>query len=85
MKNLRRKTSWLHLVVLLVLVGAAVHGLTWAGWLERPESIYVDLWHRLAGRRYVPQHVAKVIWEEFRDPALVWRVVCAELWMRNFF
>ena len=30
MKNLRRKTSWLHLFILLVLVGAAVQGMTWA-------------------------------------------------------
>ena len=28
MKNYRRKTSWLHLFILLVLVGAAVQGLT---------------------------------------------------------
>ncbi|MBM4300388.1 MAG: hypothetical protein FJ121_02495 [Deltaproteobacteria bacterium] len=58
MKNLRRKTTWLHLVILLVLVGAAVHSLTWAGWLRRPESLYSDLWHRLAGLRYKPAHVA---------------------------
>ncbi len=54
MKNFRRKTTWLHLSILLVLVGAAVQGLTWAGWLERPENIYRDLWHQLAGRRYAP-------------------------------
>jgi len=64
MKNFRRKTSWLHLVILLVLVGAAVQGITWAGWLERPESIYSDLWHRLAGLRYSPQHVVIVTLDE---------------------
>jgi adenylate cyclase len=64
MKNFRRKTTWLHLVILLVLVGAAVQGITWAGWLERPESIYSDLWHQLAGRRYSPEHVAIVTLDE---------------------
>ena len=78
MKNFRRKTSWLHLVVLLVLVGAAVHGMTWAGWLERPESIYADLWHRLAGRRYTPAHVAIVTLDQTtldehpEDPLVCW-------------
>ncbi len=64
MKNYRRKTSWLHLFILLVLVGAAVQGMTWAGWLESPESIYSDLWHRLAGVRYKPAHVAIVTLDE---------------------
>jgi adenylate cyclase len=64
MKNFRRKTTWLHLIILLVLVGAAVQGITWAGWLERPESIYSDLWHQLAGRRYSPEHVAIVTLDE---------------------
>jgi adenylate cyclase len=64
MKNFRRKTSWLHLVALLVLVGAAVQTITWAGWLARPENIYTDLWHRLAGLRYAPEHVAIVTLDE---------------------
>jgi adenylate cyclase len=63
-KNYRRKTSWLHLVILLVLVGAAVHGMTWAGWLASPESMYSGLWHRLAGVRYQPAHVAIVTLDE---------------------
>ena len=78
MKNFRRKTSRLHLVVLLVLVGAAVQGMTWTGWLERPESIYVDLWHRLAGCRYKPAHVAIVTLDQAtldaypQDPLVCW-------------
>jgi adenylate cyclase len=63
-KNYRRKTSWLHLFILLVLVGAAVQGMTWAGWLASPESVYSDLWHRLAGVRYTPEHVAIVTLDE---------------------
>jgi adenylate cyclase len=78
MKNFRRKTSWLHLAVLLVLVGAMVQGLTWAGWLEKPESIYADLWHQLAGRRYPPEHVAIVTLDQAtldehpQDPLVCW-------------
>jgi adenylate cyclase len=78
MKNLRRKTAWLRLVALLVLVGAMVQGITWAGWLERPESIYTDLWHQLAGRRYAPQHVAIVTLDQptlddhAEDPLVCW-------------
>jgi CHASE2 domain-containing sensor protein len=64
MINFRRKTSWLHLVILLVLVGAAVQSITWPGWLKRPESIYSDLWHRLAGVRYPPEHVVIVTLDE---------------------
>ena len=60
MKNYRRKTTWLHLFILLILVGAAVQSMTWAGWLASPERMYSDLWHRLAGVRYQPQHVAIV-------------------------
>jgi adenylate cyclase len=63
-KNYRRKTSWLHLIILLILVGAAVQGTTWAGWLESPERIYSDMWHRLAGVRYTPEHVAIVTLDE---------------------
>jgi len=63
-KNYRRKTSWLHLFILLILVGAAVQSMIWAGWLASPESMYSDLWHRLAGVRYQPAHVAIVTLDE---------------------
>jgi adenylate cyclase len=78
MKNLRRKTSWLHLVVLLGLVGAIVQGIAWLGWLEKPENIYGDLWHQLAGRRYTPEHVAIVALDQETlddhpdDPLVCW-------------
>ncbi|OGR26973.1 MAG: hypothetical protein A2139_04430 [Desulfobacca sp. RBG_16_60_12] len=54
----------MHLIILLALVGTAVQGITWAGGLERPESIYSDLWHRLAGPRYPPEQVAIVTLDE---------------------
>ena len=78
MKNYRRKTSWLHLLILLVLVGAAVQGITRAGWLESPERVYSDLWHRLAGCRYLPSHVAIVTLDQTtldehpEDPLVCW-------------
>ena len=65
-KILRRKDTPLFLA-LLVAVGAVVAGITWAGWLERPEILYYDLWHQLAGVRYQPQHVVIVALDE-ADP-----------------
>ncbi|MCX5893133.1 MAG: adenylate/guanylate cyclase domain-containing protein [Deltaproteobacteria bacterium] len=62
-KILRRKDTSLFLA-LLVAVGAVVAGITWAGWLERPENLYYDLWHQLAGVRYQPQHVVIVALDE---------------------
>ena len=62
-KILRRKDTPLFLA-LLVAVGAAVAGITWAGWLERPEILYYDFWHQLAGVRYQPQHVVIVALDE---------------------
>ena len=62
-KILRRKDTPLFLA-LLVAVGAVVAGITWAGWLERPEILYYDLWHQLAGVRYQPQHVVIVALDE---------------------
>ncbi len=60
----RRKDNLLLVVVLLLVVYGAVAGMTWAGWLERPEEIYYDLWHQLAGVRYQPQHVVIVALDE---------------------
>ena len=62
--NFRRKDTLLLVVVLMLLVYGAVAGMTWAGWLERPEEIYYDLWHQLAGVRYRPQHVVIVALDE---------------------
>jgi adenylate cyclase len=63
-KNVRRKDTLVLVAVLLLLVYGAVAGLTWAGWLERPEEIYYDLWHQLAGVRYQPQQVVIVALDE---------------------
>lgn len=59
-----RKDALLLVAVLMLLVYGAVAGMTWAGWLERPEEIYYDLWHQLAGARFSPQHVVIVALDE---------------------
>jgi adenylate cyclase len=62
--KIRRKDTLLLVAVLMLLVYGAVAAITWGGWLERPEEIYYDLWHQLAGVRYQPQHVVIVALDE---------------------
>lgn len=62
-KIFRRKDALLCLALLLA-VCASVAVTTSAGWLERPENIYYDFWHQLAGVRYQPQHVVIVALDE---------------------
>jgi adenylate cyclase len=52
------------LTLLVLVVGAAVAGAGWAGWLKGPENFYGDLWHQLAGVRYQPEHVVIVALDE---------------------
>jgi CHASE2 domain-containing sensor protein len=63
-RNLRRPETPFLMALLLLLVVAAVAGISWAGWLAGPENFYGDLWHRLAGVRYQPQHVVIVALDE---------------------
>jgi class 3 adenylate cyclase len=63
-RNFRKKEAPLVIALVMLLVYASVAGITWAGWLERPENLYHDLWHQLAGVRYQPQHVAIVALDE---------------------
>jgi adenylate cyclase len=63
-RNFRRKDTHLFISLLMLLVFAVVAGMTWAGWLEKPENFYCDLWHQMAGVRYQPQHVAIVALDE---------------------
>jgi len=77
-KNLRRKDTTIFIVLLMLVVYALVTGGTWAGWLEKPENIYYDLWHQLAGVRYQPQHVVIValdgatLQEHPNEPLVCW-------------
>lgn len=64
MIRLVRRRDALLMAAMLLLVYAAVAGLTWGGWLERPEAMYYDLWHQLAGVRYQPQDVVIVALDE---------------------
>lgn len=63
-RNFRKKEAPLVIALVMLLVYASVAGITWAGWLERPENLYHDLWHQLAGVRYQPQHVEIVALDE---------------------
>jgi adenylate cyclase len=63
-KNLRLHKHPVFIVVLAFVVAVTVAGLGWVGWLTGPENFYQDLWHRLAGLRYQPQHVALVVLDE---------------------
>ncbi len=76
-RNRRIHEHPVFIVVLALVVTAAVAGLSWAGWLEGPENFYNDLWHRLAGVRYQPQHVAIVSLDEatlkqYPEPLVCW-------------
>ena len=76
-RNLRRHGHPVVIVTLALLVTVTVAGLGWVGWLEGPENFYHDLWHRLAGVRYQPQHVALVVLDEttlkqYPEPLACW-------------
>ena len=76
-RNLRRPETPFFIALLLLLVVAAVAGISWAGWLAGPENFYGDLWHRLAGVRYQPQHVVIVALDEptlqrYPEPLVCW-------------
>jgi adenylate cyclase len=63
-RNFRKKEAPLFIALVMLLVYASVAGITWAGWLERPDNFYYDLWHQLAGVRYQPQQVVIVALDE---------------------
>jgi adenylate cyclase len=65
----RRLTAkaWVLALASVLAATIAAEGLYRSGWTERAEFIYSDLWVRLAGARYTPEHVALVMID---DPAL---------------
>ena len=76
-RKLRRRETPFFIAVLLLVVAAAVAGISWAGWLAGPENFYGDLWHRLAGVRRQPQHVVIVALDEatlqqYPEPLVCW-------------
>jgi adenylate cyclase len=68
----------IHSALLWVLVVMIVEAATWTGWLPLSEEMYYDLWHRLAGQRYTPEHVVIVSLDDQSlqdypdDPLVTW-------------
>jgi adenylate cyclase len=67
------------LALLITLLSTAVAETGYrAGWGDLAENAYSDLWHRLAGVRHVPQHVALVVVDDAtllqysEDPLVFW-------------
>ena len=69
MSVLRRYTRNLALVAMLatLLATGVAEALYQSAAVARLENLYTDLWHRLAGQRHVPRHVALVMLD---DPTL---------------
>jgi class 3 adenylate cyclase/CHASE2 domain-containing sensor protein len=66
LKRLSRK-AWALALLSVLLATLAAEGLYRSGWAVAAEHWYSDLWHRLAGQRWVPRHVAVVMVD---DPSL---------------
>lgn len=74
---LSRLTSsgvWIFVILALVCAETAYQ----YQWLDRAENVYSDLWHRMAGVRHVPEHVALVVVDDATlqqyqdDPLVFW-------------
>lgn len=63
MSPLRRLTAkaWALALASVLLATLAAEGLYRSGWSAQAEHLYSDLWHRLAGVRQQPEHVALVM------------------------
>ncbi|MDD5176402.1 MAG: adenylate/guanylate cyclase domain-containing protein [Sterolibacterium sp.] len=77
MRNFLRlinSSTWLFVVLAFVCAETAYQ----FQWLERAENVYSDLWHRIAGVRHVPEHVALVVVDDATlqqyqdDPLVFW-------------
>ncbi|MFN6961177.1 MAG: CHASE2 domain-containing protein [Rhodocyclaceae bacterium] len=60
MKTLLARSGWLALAIALLTCALFVASVR-MGWAERLENFYLDAWHRLAGQRIAPRHVALAI------------------------
>ena len=61
------RQSWALALVAALVAAVAVEGLYHSGLGNRFEHFYTDLWHRVAGQRYMPSRVALVMLD---DPTL---------------
>jgi class 3 adenylate cyclase/CHASE2 domain-containing sensor protein len=66
LKRLTTK-AWMLALISVVAATLTAESLYQAGWAMGAEHLYSDLWHRLAGKRHVPEHVAVVMVD---DPSL---------------
>ncbi len=60
-------TTWVLALVTALFATAVTEGFYRSGVALGAEGLYSDIWHRLAGKRYQPQHVALVMVD---DPTL---------------
>ncbi|MCX8087243.1 MAG: adenylate/guanylate cyclase domain-containing protein [Rhodocyclaceae bacterium] len=60
MKTLLARSGWLAFAIALVSAGLMLASLR-LEWASRLEHFYLDAWHRLAGKRFEPNHAALVI------------------------
>lgn len=69
MAPLKRLTTkaWVLALISVVAATLTAEALYRSGWAIGAERIYTDLWHRMADKRYVPEHVALVMID---DPSL---------------
>ncbi len=68
-QRLTARTGLLAFVAVLLITGIS-EGVYQAGTAERAEHLYSDLWHRLAGKRAAPEHVALVMIDDASLAAL---------------
>jgi adenylate cyclase len=65
-RHLSHKT-WVLALVAALFAATVAEGLYRSGVAMRVENLYTDIWHRIAGQRYQPQHTALVMID---DPTL---------------
>jgi adenylate cyclase len=66
LKRLSTK-AWALALISVIAATLGAEALYQSGWAIGAERIYTDLWHRVAGKRYAPEHVALVMID---DPSL---------------
>lgn len=70
MKPLRHLTgkAWMLALISIIAATLVAEGLYRSNWVQGAERFYSDFWHRMAGVRHVPEHVALVMID---DPSLM--------------
>jgi adenylate cyclase len=77
LKRLTAK-AWMLALISVVAATLTAESLYQSGWAMGAEHLYSDFWHRLAGKRHVPEHVALVMVDDASlaahpdDPLVFW-------------